>query len=87
MFLQDTPPDTSGYMIAGYTVFFVFAAIYILSFFIRSRNLKQDLDTLESVQKEDKPVVVSAAKTASPKRSKPKASKAKAARKKVARRK
>ncbi len=82
MFLQDTPPDTSGYMIAGYVVFFVFAAIYLLSFFVRSRNLKQDLDTLEAVQKESRPAAVSAAKTTKPKTSKPKATRKKAARRK-----
>ncbi len=87
MFLQDTPPDTSAYMIAGYAVFFVFAAIYLLSFFVRSRNLKQDLDTLESMQKESKPVVASAVKAASPQPRKPRASKAKTTKKKTARKK
>lgn len=36
------PPDTSGYMIAGYVVFFTVLAIYILSLFIRWKNLKQE---------------------------------------------
>ncbi len=31
MFPLDAPPDTSAYMIAGYTVFFIVAAIYIVS--------------------------------------------------------
>ncbi len=52
MFLQDAPPDTSGYMIAGYVVFFLVTAIYLFSLFIRSRNLKQDLDTLENMKEE-----------------------------------
>ncbi len=87
MFLQDTPPDTSGYMVAGYAVFFVFTAIYLLSFLVRSRNLKQDLDMLETMQKESKPAAVSMAKTANPKPVKSRASKLKATRKKAARRK
>ncbi len=55
MFLQDAPPDTSGYMIAGYVVFFLVSAIYLFSLFVRSRNLKQDLNALESM-KEEAPV-------------------------------
>jgi hypothetical protein len=51
MFIQDAPPDTSGYMIAGYTIFFILTAIYLLSFFIRTRNLNQDLTVLESLEK------------------------------------
>ncbi len=60
MFLQDAPPDTSGYMIAGYVVFFVVSAIYLFSLLIRSRNLKQDLSTLEVMKEESAPVPVKA---------------------------
>ena len=68
MFLQDAPPDTSGYMIAGYVVFFLVTAIYLISFFVRSRNLKQDLDTLETMKEESVPSPVKAeAKAAAPK--------------------
>ena len=52
MLLQDAPPDTSGYMIAGYTVFFVISAIYLLSLIVRQRNLEQDLKTLEAIEAE-----------------------------------
>jgi hypothetical protein len=55
MFFQDTPPDTSAYMIAGYTVFTVVMAIYLLSLFVRSRNLQRDLTALESLKQESKP--------------------------------
>jgi hypothetical protein len=41
-------------MIAGYTVFFIVAAIYIVSLLIRWHNLHQDMTTLESVEKENK---------------------------------
>jgi len=52
MFLLDAPPDTSSYMIAGYTIFFLVAAVYILSLFLRWRNLEQDERTLEELKKE-----------------------------------
>lgn len=58
MFLLDAPPDTSSYMVAGYVVFFLVTAIYLLSFFLRSRNLKQDLDTLETMKEESAPAPV-----------------------------
>ncbi len=92
MFLLDAPPDTSGYMIAGYVVFFLVTAVYLFSFFIRSRNLNQDLSTLESMKEESVPApapVKVEAKKATPKpKAKPAASKSKSkpkqAKKKVA---
>ncbi|HEY9153263.1 MAG TPA: hypothetical protein VIN60_10290 [Anaerolineales bacterium] len=55
MFLLDAPPDTSAYMIAGYAVFFIIAAIYVVSLFVRWRNINQDMSTLETIEKEKKP--------------------------------
>jgi hypothetical protein len=49
MFLFDTPPDTSGYMIAGYAVALGVMLIYVASLYIRSRNLKRDLSALEEL--------------------------------------
>ena len=46
---METTPDTSGYMIAGYIVSFITLGIYVLSLYIRNRNLKQDAETLESI--------------------------------------
>ena len=54
MFPLNAPPDTSAYMIAGYAVFFIIAAIYIASLFVRSRNINQDMSTLEAIKKENK---------------------------------
>ena len=54
MFLLDAPPDTSAYMIAGYVIFFIIAAIYIISLLVRWRNLNQDMTTLEAIEKENK---------------------------------
>jgi uncharacterized protein with FMN-binding domain len=50
MFLQTTP-DTSGYMIAGYAISFITMALYVASMYLRSRNLNQDLATLEELER------------------------------------
>jgi hypothetical protein len=54
MLLQDAPPDTSGYMIAGYAVFVVVMAIYLISFMVRRQNLEKDLSTLRTIEAENK---------------------------------
>ena len=51
MFLQTPTPDTSGYMIAGYAIAFIVMALYVASMAMRNRNLKQDLTTLEEMDK------------------------------------
>jgi len=52
MFFLETPPDTSQYMVAGYAIAFGVMLIYVVSMFIRSRNLKRDLSMLEEMDKE-----------------------------------
>jgi hypothetical protein len=52
MFLQEATPDTSAYMIAGYAVAFIVMALYVLSIYLRSRNLNQDLALLDEMDKE-----------------------------------
>ena len=54
MLFQDAPPDTSRYMLAGYIIFFVISAIYVLSLAVRRRNLEADLRTLKSIEAEGK---------------------------------
>jgi hypothetical protein len=49
MLFQDPTPNTLGYMIAGYGIFFLVSATYVLSLFIRNRSLKRDLETLEDL--------------------------------------
>ncbi|MCX6035654.1 MAG: hypothetical protein NTV38_11865 [Chloroflexi bacterium] len=39
------------YMLAGYAVILSVLALYIVSLFIRWRNLKRDLQTLNEIQK------------------------------------
>jgi hypothetical protein len=49
MFWQQTPPDTMDYFIAGYVVFFSVMAIYLGSFIVRYRKLRQSLKMLSEL--------------------------------------
>ena len=49
--LQDGPAQTTSYMIAGYAVIFGVMLIYLASLVVRNRNLHQDLDLLEDLEK------------------------------------
>ena len=53
MFLEKTP-NTVGYMIAGYAVFFGLPFLYILSWIVRQRNLEKDIETIETLSEEKK---------------------------------
>lgn len=50
---MDTTPDTVNFMIAGYAVVFVSMLVYIMSLFVRNRNLRQDEILLEELQRKD----------------------------------
>ena len=50
LFLQQGPAQTTNYMIAGYTVIFGVILFYVLSLYLRHRNLKRDLDTLQELE-------------------------------------
>jgi hypothetical protein len=54
MFFDQAAPDTSTYMVAGYVIFFIITVIYVVSLFIRERNLHRDLLTLETLRDERK---------------------------------
>lgn len=47
---MEPTPDTSAYMIAGYIVAFLVMGIYVLSLYIRNRNLKRELEILEEIE-------------------------------------
>ena len=47
---METTPDTTAYMIGGYAVFFIVSAIYLLSLYLRNRNLQRDLETLTELE-------------------------------------
>ncbi|MBL7161499.1 MAG: hypothetical protein ISS57_02760 [Anaerolineales bacterium] len=53
MLLQQAPPDTTGYMIAGYAVLFGVMLVYLVSFFMRFKNLKADLEVLQEIDSEE----------------------------------
>ena len=48
------PANTDSYMIAGFVVSFITMGIYLLSMYVRNRNLKRDLETYESMDAESK---------------------------------
>ena len=83
MLFDQAPPDTSVYMIAGYSIFAIITVIYLASLFVRARNLRRDLDTLEGLQAEVEPPAPAVAPR--PGRAKPKPSRAKTAASKPAR--
>ncbi len=49
---METFPDTSGYMIAGFIITFLTMGLYVLSLYLRKKNLNQDLETLKSLETE-----------------------------------
>jgi hypothetical protein len=59
MFFQETPPDTSGYMIAGYVIAFIVMGLYVASIYLRSRNLTQDMTMLQEMEKSAPPIEAS----------------------------
>ncbi len=52
LLLQEAPPDTAGYMIAGYAVIFGVMLVYLISLIVRQRNLYRDLESLEEIEKQ-----------------------------------
>ena len=52
-FLQDAPAQTTIYMVAGYTVIFGVMTLYLISLFIRRRNLIQEMEILNDMVKEE----------------------------------
>lgn len=50
LFAQQSPPDTSVYMIAGYAVILGVMLLYLLSLYLRRRNLQQDLKALREIE-------------------------------------
>jgi hypothetical protein len=47
-------PDTTSYLILGYVVFFTVMVIYLFSLYWRGRNLTQDVELLEDLEKQGK---------------------------------
>lgn len=51
---MESIPNTTNYMIAGFVISFVTMGIYVLSIYIRNKNLKRDLEMLEDMEKNGK---------------------------------
>ncbi len=51
--LQQAPAETTRYMIAGYTVIFSIMLLYIISIFIRRRNLSRDVKMLAEMERKE----------------------------------
>jgi len=49
--MMEGPADTLSYMIAGYGVIFGIMLVYLASLVIRWRNLRQDEEMLEQLEK------------------------------------
>ncbi len=52
--LQSAPAETTRYMIAGYSVIFRVMFLYIVSIFVRNRNLKRDIEMLKELEQKEK---------------------------------
>jgi hypothetical protein len=50
---QQVTPDTTNYMIAGYTVILSGILLYLLSLVIRKRNLERDLLMLHEIEQKE----------------------------------
>ena len=49
MLLQTAPADTTSYMLVGFGLIFGAIGLYVLSLYVRSRNLAKDLAVLTEV--------------------------------------
>lgn len=53
MLFQEVPADTTTYMIAGYAVIFGVMLLYVISLYIRKRNLERDLEVLQEIDTQE----------------------------------
>jgi hypothetical protein len=49
---MEGPANTLNYMIAGYVVIFGVMAVYLVSLVVRWRNLRQDEESLQELDKQ-----------------------------------
>jgi hypothetical protein len=49
----DQPPDTVGYLIAGYIFLIGLPLFYVISWFVRQRSLERDIEMIESLAAEE----------------------------------
>lgn len=53
LWLQEGPANTNNYMIAGYAVIFGVILIYLISLYVRRRNMEKDLELLEELEERE----------------------------------
>ena len=54
LLLLDPTPDTVGYLILGYVFLIGLPALYVLSWYVRQRSLKRDLETIEMLAADER---------------------------------
>jgi hypothetical protein len=47
------PANTLNYYIVGYVVFFTVSIIYLVSLALRARNLREDIKTMDEIEKKE----------------------------------
>lgn len=52
MLLQEGPADTFSYMVFGYAVILGTMGLFVLSLFVRIRNLRREKETLDELEVE-----------------------------------
>ena len=52
MLFQEAPAETTAYMIVGFLVIFGVMLVYLTSMLVRRRNLLNDLETLQEIEKD-----------------------------------
>jgi len=77
--LLDPTPDTVNYLILGYIFLIGLPVLYVLSWYVRQRSLKRDLETIELLAADERkraarPAAASAPADLTPKADKPGAS-------------
>lgn len=54
LIFQQAPAETTRFMIAGYSVIFGIMLLYVISIYLRRRNLSRDLKMLDEMEAKEK---------------------------------
>ncbi len=53
LLLQEGPAETTDYMILGFVVIFGAMLAYVISLWVRRRNLNKDIELLEQLEEQE----------------------------------
>ena len=53
LLLQEGPAETTNYMILGFVVIFGAMLAYVISLWVRNRNLHKDIELLEQLEEQE----------------------------------